>query len=103
MRRFQAASALILTAFFAVAGAYHHHHLPRASHDHAGLCSDTSAAPALDTCAICQATHTAADRLAVVEVAAGLSPASPLALAETFAPPPLDSAFPHGSRAPPTV
>jgi len=103
MRRLKAASALVLTAFFAVAGAYHHHRLPPPTHDHTGLCSNTSVVPSLDSCAICRSTHTAAHRLAAGVVEAGLDRVAPLTVTRAFAPPPVDPSFPHGSRAPPTV
>jgi hypothetical protein len=59
-RRCTAAVAFLLTAFFAVAGAWHDHPLPKDDHGHVGLCSVPSAAPALESCAICKAAETCA-------------------------------------------
>ena len=103
MRRLAAASALVLTAFFAIAGAYHHHGLPRAAHGHTGLCSNASDVSSLDSCAICKATHAPAHRLAVVTVVPGLDQTSPLLVANAIAPLSLSPSLLHGSRAPPTV
>jgi len=103
MRRLKSASALVLTAFFAVAGAYHHHRLPPPTHDHAGLCSSTSAAPTLDACAICKAAHTAAHRLAVVAVSGGFDRALPLTVIEALALITGNASLLSDSRAPPAV
>jgi len=103
MRRLKATTALLLTAFFAVAGAYHHHRLLPPTHDHAGLCSITSAAPSLDACAICKATHTAAHRLAVVAISGGLDRARPLTVIEALAPTPRTASLLCDPRAPPAV
>ena len=66
-RRCTAAVAFLLTAFFAVAGSWHDHPLPKDDHGHVGLCSVPSAAPALESCAICKA---AESRAALESIAA---------------------------------
>jgi hypothetical protein len=57
-RQFKGLAALLLTAFFAVAGSFHHHPLPRTDHDHAGFCSAASYASGLESCALCRIAHT---------------------------------------------
>jgi hypothetical protein len=61
MRRFNAFTGLLLSAYFAVAGAWHHHAIPKLDHGHVGLCSIPASAPALESCAICKAAGTMAD------------------------------------------
>lgn len=103
MRRLRAFGLLVLTAFFAVAGAYHQHRLSRPSADHVGLCSDTSAVSSLELCAICQATHTAAEWPVVAAVASGLDQTSRLTVARAIAPTPINASLLHDDRAPPSV
>ena len=67
-RRINGFAGLLLTAFFAAMGGFHHHELPRPSHEHAGFCSQASVSISIESCAICQASHSAA-RLAVLPVA----------------------------------
>jgi len=57
MYRTRASAALLLTAYFAVAGSFHHHAIPRPAHDHAGFCSAASTGIALESCALCKAVH----------------------------------------------
>ena len=64
-KRFTGFAGLLLTAFFAVAGGFHHHELPKPAHSHPGFCSQSSASAPAESCAICQASHTSA-RLAVL-------------------------------------
>lgn len=103
MRRIKGVFALLLTAFFAVAGAYHDDRLPRPSHDHAGLCTDTSAVPEVESCGICHATQTAADRLAVIAVAGALDQMSPLTVTGANAPASVIASLLPDDRAPPVV
>jgi hypothetical protein len=81
MHRFKASAALLLTAFFAVAGSFHHHPIPKPTHDHAGFCSASSVGIALESCALCRVAHTP------VQLAARAIPAialdSPFCLSET--------------------
>jgi hypothetical protein len=60
MQRLKAFSALVLTAFFAVAGSFHHHPIPKPTHDHLGFCSASSVGIALESCALCKVAHTPA-------------------------------------------
>jgi hypothetical protein len=103
MRRFKASAALLLTAFFAVAGSFHHHPLPKPAHDHAGFCSAAAAGIALESCALCKVAHTTID-LAAREIAPyRLDSASPLAVATVYAPANAGLLLLCDSRAPPAV
>jgi predicted anti-sigma-YlaC factor YlaD len=55
MHRIRASAALVLTAFFAVAGSFHHHPVPTRTHEHTGFCSAASAGIAIESCALCKA------------------------------------------------
>jgi hypothetical protein len=103
MRRLKASAALLLTAFFAAAGSFHHHALPKPTHDHAGFCSAATAGIALETCALCKVAHTTVD-LAAREIAPyRLDTASRLAVTAICSPANAGSSLLCDSRAPPTV
>jgi hypothetical protein len=74
MHRFKASAALVLTAFFAVAGSFHHHPIPKPTHDHAGFCSATSVGIALESCALCKVAHTPVQLAARATAAVSLDP-----------------------------
>ena len=103
MRRFKASSALLLTAFFAAAGSFHHHPLPKTTHDHTGFCSAPSVSIALESCALCRVAHTSI-RLAADAVAPfTIHPASRLVVTAIRTPATAGSSLLYDSRAPPAV
>jgi len=59
LQRPRATAALLLTAFFAVAGSFHHHQLPKTAHDHAGFCSASPVGISLESCALCKLAYNA--------------------------------------------
>jgi len=69
-RRLTGFAGLLLTAFFAAMGGFHHHELPKPTHEHAGFCSQTSIGISIESCALCRASHTAA-RLAAIPATTG--------------------------------
>jgi hypothetical protein len=103
MKRSVALAALLLTAYFAVAGAFHHHAVPIGDHEHAGLCSVPAAAPHLESCAICKAAGAASGPVVCARVAAVDRPSVarlPMVTAPAVA---AGHALPHVPRGPPTV
>src|SRR5258706_326632 len=103
MRRLKASAALLLTAFFAAAGSFHHHALPKPTHDHAGFCSAATAGIALESCALCKVAHTTVD-LAAQEVAPHtLKTASRVAATANGSSADAGRLLLCDSRAPPTV
>jgi hypothetical protein len=102
MRRFRAVAALALTAFFAVAGSFHHHAIPKLTHDHAGFCSAATVSGP-ESCAICKVAHTAV-RLDAQAIALHTTHgASRLAVTAVFSLPGADGSLLCDSRAPPVV
>jgi hypothetical protein len=102
-RRIHAAGALFLTAFFAAAGAFHHHPLPKTTHDHAGFCSAASATLSIESCALCRVAHTTADLAARAVAPLSTDAVSRFASASTLVPPSAGAALLCDSRAPPAV
>ena len=103
MRRLKASAALLLTAFFAAAGSFHQHALPKPAHDHAGFCSAATTSIALESCALCKVAHTTVD-LAAQEVAPHtLETASRFAATAIGSPADAGRSLLCDSRAPPTV
>jgi len=103
MRRLKASAALVLTVFFAVVGSFHHHPLPKTTHDHAGFCSAATTSIALESCALCKVAHTTVD-LAAQEVAPHtLKTASRVAATAIGSPADAGRSLLCDSRAPPTV
>jgi hypothetical protein len=103
MRRLKASAALVLTAFFAAAGAFHHHPLPRTTHDHAGFCSAATAGIALESCALCKVAHTSVDLAAQGIAPYTLDTPSRLAVTAICSPANAGSSLLYDSRAPPAV
>ena len=103
MQRLKASAALLLTAFFAVAGAFHHHELPRSSHDHAGFCSAPSAPIALESCALCRVAHTAVQLAGDAVATFTLDGTTPLVLAAIDTPSSAARSLPGDPRAPPVL
>jgi hypothetical protein len=103
MQRFKASAALLLTAFFAVAGSFHRHDLPKPSHDHAGFCSAATAGIALESCALCKVAHTTVHVAARTFAPRPIDPGSRIPTAATCAAPSAGSALLSEPRAPPTV
>jgi hypothetical protein len=103
MRRFKASAALLLTAFFAVAGSFHRHDLPKPTHDHAGFCSAATAGIALESCALCKVAHTTVHVAARTFAPHTTDTGSLLATAPSCAAPSSRSALLSDPRAPPTV
>ncbi len=103
MRRFKASALLVLTAFFAVADAYHRHGLPLPTHEHHGICSETSSGPSLESCAICRAAQATADSLAVGSAVVALDRPSPLAVTPALVTASVAASLLHDDRAPPAA
>jgi hypothetical protein len=99
--RFKASGALLLTAFFAAAGAFHQHPLPTASHEHAGFCSAASTI-ALESCAICKAVHTVV-QLAAAVTEHTIESNARLIIAASWVSPHHERTLHGGPRAPPTA
>ncbi len=102
MQRLKALAALALTAFFAVAGSFHHHPIPKPSHDHAGFCSAASNGIAFESCVLCKAAHTAV-HLAAVGTAAATLDASARCVESRPAAAAAGRSLLRDSRAPPAV
>jgi hypothetical protein len=102
MRRLKASSALLLTAFFAVAGSFHQHALPKPTHDHAGFCSAATSI-GLESCAICKVAQTAVHLAAQTIAPVTIDSASCLAIAARCAPPNAGRSLLRNPRAPPAV
>jgi len=102
MRRLQGLSALLLTAFFGVAGSFHQHDLPKPSHDHAGFCS-VAAAIEPESCAVCKVTHTVVHLVAKATTNHSIDGASRFAVAAPCAPPNAGSSLLCEPRAPPAL
>jgi hypothetical protein len=101
MPRLKATVALLLTAFFAVAGAFHHHAPLAAIHDHAGACASATSI-GLESCAICKLAHTTvhlAGQPSAFEIITG----SRLAVAPTYVPTSACCSLLRDSRAPPAA
>jgi hypothetical protein len=103
MRRFKASAALVLTAFFAVAGSFHRHDLPKPTHDHAGFCSAATAGIGLESCAICKIAHTTVHLAAGAVAPITIDTASRLVVAAICTPATAGSSLLYDSRAPPAV
>jgi len=103
MRRFKAATALLLTAFFAVAGSFHHHPLPKTTHDHAGFCSAPSVSMALESCALCRVAHTAVHLVAGTNAKFTMDRESRLVVAATHRLATAGGSLLYDSRAPPAL
>jgi len=103
MRRFKASAALLLTAFFAAAGSFHHHVLPKPTHDHAGFCSAATVSLALESCALCRVAHTSVRLAAQAIVPFTVDSASYHTVAATCAPASAGTSLLHDPRAPPAV
>ena len=103
MQRVKASAALLLTAFFAIAGSFHHHPLPKPTHDHAGFCSAASVAVSLESCALCRVAHTSVHLTAAGAASFTTDTASRLVVAETRIPATAGRSLLCDSRAPPIV
>jgi hypothetical protein len=103
MRQLKASAALLLTAFFAVAGSFHHHPLPKPTHDHAGFCSAATVAVSLESCALCRAANTSVHLAAGALAPFTMDKASRLVVAASHAPATAGSSLLCDSRAPPAV
>jgi len=103
MHRLKASAALLLTAFFAVAGSFHHHPLPKYTHDHAGFCSAAASSIALESCAICKVAHTTVHLAAQAAALSSIAKTSRSAVTAPCAPPSAGSTLLSDPRAPPTA
>jgi hypothetical protein len=100
MPRLKATVALLLTAFFAVAGAFHHHAPLAAIHDHAGACASATSI-GLESCAICKLAHTTVHLAGQPSAPLKIVTASRLAVAPRYAPTSACCSLLRDSRAPP--
>jgi hypothetical protein len=103
MQRLKASAALLLTAFFAVAGSFHQHPLPKPAHDHTGFCSAVSVAISLESCALCKVAQTVVHPAAQAIASFAVDSASRLAVAALGVPPSAGSSLLCDSRAPPAL
>ena len=102
LKRFRGSAALVLTAFFAIAGSFHHHELPEPAHDHAGFCA-AAVDFALEACALCRVPQTSIHLSADAVASFAADVATHLAVGEKGALGSVVATLLRDPRAPPIV